>query len=466
MARSQRGASGVFVVIVLLLAMAAIGAVIMFQRGTDQVANVNETRTKLGLAATAVEQYTSTATRLPCPADPTLDTGDEVPPVAGKCGNNTGTIPWRTIGMRREDSLDAWGRKLSFRVYNPNAGGGSLVQLNGASMVNCYPDTAAGGGTDGTGLCKADHSTSSSDFLAGKGLSLTDFGTAHNDTAFVIISHGATGLGGYTVAGVQMAAPSGDEKSNTKATGPFFIDPFSGPDVGAGAPAFFDDLLVYRSIADLAAHANLTARNWPAPQTAAATLNSATIVAATGKAIPVSGDTGQSTIDLSSNGLGIGAKIEGFSGSNSNTNLSYDTTNGNPGIGVVGNGTNLLSSTGSEYVRIELSTTSRMLGVTFNDFGTRSISGITYTEQVQLVFKSGGSTVLTVTKPACKVDGGLSSFSIRAPGDFDSVEIHPLDATPPATPTQATQLAISSFAACLSGGVCTTPQMTTANTCP
>lgn len=464
MMRSQRGASGVFIVIVLLLALAAVGAVIMFQRGTDQVANLNETRRKLALAATAVEQYTSTATRLPCPADPTLDTGDEVPPAASKCGNNAGTIPWRTIGLRREDSLDAWGRKLSFRVYNPNAGAGSLVQANGASMVNCYPDTAAGGGTDATGLCKADHTTSSFDFAAGKGLNLTDYGTAHNDTAFVVISHGATGLGGYTVTGIQLPNPLGDELFNTRATGPFSIDPFSGPDVSPGSALFFDDLLVYRSVADLAAHANLAARNWPAVQTAAAAFNAVTLSLATRSLILFPGDTGQSTIDFS--GIGIGARILGFSGSNSNTDIAYDTTNGNAGVGVVGNGTNLISSTGSEYIRLELSTNARLLGVTFNDFGTRSIAGVTYTEQVQLIFKRGGSTVLTVTKPACNADGGLASFSIRAPGDFDSVEIHPLDATPAATPTQATQLAISSFAACEPGGVCATTQMTAANTCP
>jgi hypothetical protein len=463
MARSQRGASGVFVVIVLLLALAVIGAVIMFQRGTDQVANMNETRQKLALAATAVEQYASTATRLPCPADPTLDTGDEVPPAANKCGNNTGTIPWRTIGLRREDSLDAWGRKLSFRVYNPNAGGGSLVQVNGASMVNCYPDTAAGGGTDATGLCKVDHTTSSFDFLAGKGLNLTDYGTAHNDTAFVVISHGATGLGGYTVSGIQMSAPSGDELFNTRATGPFSIDPFSGPGIAAGAPSFFDDLLVYRSVADLAAHANLAARNWPAAPTAAASFNALTLSLAANTLILFPGDTGKSTIDF--NGLGIGARILGFSGSNTNTDISYDTSNGTPGIGVVGNGTNLLSSTGGEFIRFELSNDARLFGVTFNDFGTRVIGGVTYTEQVQFIFKNGGSTVLTVTKSACGADGGLASFSLRAPGDFDSVEVHPLDAIPPAAPTQATQLAITSFAACSPGGTCFTSQATTANTC-
>jgi len=464
MARSQRGASGVFVVIVLLLAMAAIGAVIMFQRGTDQVANVNETRAKLALAATAVEQYTSTALRLPCPADPTVDTGDEVPPAGGQCGNNTGTIPWRTIGLRRDDALDAWGRKLSFRVYNPNAGGGSLVQAKGASMVDCYPDTAAGGGADANGLCKTDHTTSSFDFVAGKGLSLTDYGTAHNDTAFVVISHGATGLGGYTVSGSQLPSPLGDEFSNTKATGPFSIDPFSGPNVAPGAPSFFDDLLVYRSIADLAAHANLGPRNWPAPVTATTAFNPLTLSLATRSLILAPGDTGQSTIDFS--GIGIGARILGFSGSNTNTDITYDTTNGNSGVGVAGNGTNLISSTGSEYIRLELSTSARLLGITFNDFGTRSVASVTYTEQVQFIFKRGGSTVLNVTKSACKADGALSSFSIRAPGDFDSVEIHPLDATPPATPTQATQLAITSFAACSPGGVCNTPQTTTANTCP
>src|SRR5262249_30994955 len=146
---------------------------------------------------------------------------------AGDCDTPAGTIPWRTIGLSRERALDAWGRKISYRVYRGTATGvGSLVQARGASMADC--DTIEATPTDvdpGTGLCKpvdpadtnpASRSTSPAQFLAGKGLKLQYFGrdlSPENDhVAYVLISHGATGQGGYTSAGIQLDNPTSTEE--------------------------------------------------------------------------------------------------------------------------------------------------------------------------------------------------------------------------------------------------------------
>ena len=136
MRRGERGAGGLFVVIVIMLAMVAMLAVGVLFRVKTNVDDATQTMASLKTAAAALEQFAGSSGRLPCPADPSKDDGLASPVGAARdCDFTQGTLPWATIGMRRDDAYDAWGWKISYRVYsNTN---GSLTQANGASMVNC-----------------------------------------------------------------------------------------------------------------------------------------------------------------------------------------------------------------------------------------------------------------------------------------------------------------------------------------
>ena len=256
----ERGATGTLVLIILILIIVGVLATSVLQRLTTGSDDSNQSVRVLAAGADALEQFAAVNARLPCPADPTLNTGVE-DPLGGStnCSFPEGTIPWNTVGMRYDDAFDGWGRKISYRVYAGNKG---LTQPGGVSMVNC--DTSAAGNADGAGLCLADHSTGTAKFFQGKGLTVNDdFGSNHSDVAYVLVSHGATGLGAYTVSGVRMDLPAGDEKKNTKDTGPFAIHAFSDPDVAATNGSHFDDLLFYRTLPDLVKRAGLSARDWP-----------------------------------------------------------------------------------------------------------------------------------------------------------------------------------------------------------
>ncbi len=320
MRKREAGAGGALIAVVLAFIALLIVAFVSLNRTSSGSAEREQTTAKLAIAATALESFASAAFRLPCPANPNpadpLADGVEMRklPDGLTCLFPEGTIPWNTIGMRREDSFDAWGRRISYRVFtgDPGAGfGGSVTQDGGASMANCDIYEASVGNTspvmaDGSGgLClpfpnNADPSartTRVGTFLALKRLKVTDFNVPYNDVAYVLISHGITGLGGYTASGRLDLPPNGDELDNTRATGPFVNRAFSDPDTGAtaAANAHFDDLILYRRIEDLAKRANLAARNWPDTILSAVVFDRATVKGALGGTNPGS-DTGRSTI--------------------------------------------------------------------------------------------------------------------------------------------------------------------------
>ena len=468
----QAGASALMVAVVLVLLVVAMLAALVVARFGDSSDDRNTTIASLQRAQTALDQYVAAGgatARLPCPADPTQDTGLEVVASTKTCSFDTGTLPWSTIGLRRDDAYDAWGRKLSYRVYTDNGNKGSLVQPGGPSLVNCYPDTTVGGGTDGNGLCNADHTTSTYDVLKKKsGLDVTDFGTAHtkanNDpAAYVVISHGPTGLGGYSASGVQVLTesylgPGGDEKNNTKDTGPFTLEAWSDPDTAASSNSHFDDLLVYRTVADLAQKAGLQARAWGI---ASQTFDAATV--ALGGGSTATGDTGVNTLTYaSSSGT---TTVQGFTGTTA-TDISYDTTNGNSGIGVYGSGgSTLLSHTLNQSLLIKLGATARQFAVTVNDFV--NFFGVA-PERMQLTFYKGNSStpVLQVQESACSTDAStLSTFSVNVNAEFDRVDLRPEAGTFGSFTFDST-LAVAAISACRSGVACTTAIATAGVTCP
>ena len=472
----EHGASGVLFLVILLLVITALLAGYVLQRMTSGTDANNDTQARLARASNALVQYAAANRRLPCPANPALASGAandgvESPPNGSQCDFADGTLPWNTLGLRSDDGYDAWGRRISYRVYTGNAG--SLTQAGGLSMVECDTvdvgaATAVGAGNVG-GLCVSSpdpyqRSTTPANFLNNKGLTIDDFGTNHTDAAFVLISHGATGLGGYTVSGDRLPMPAGTEKNNTKDTGPFTIKAFSDPDTGVSSGQHFDDLLAYKTLSDLVSAAGLGARDWPESVTTSTTFDNASVSAAAGHAVG-SGDVGTATLNFGA------ASVSAFTGgSTTPADIAFDTV-GTPstgGIGVFGAASNFMSSDAGEYIVITFADKGSSFALTLNDFGTYSSGGNTYTENVQLTFKNAGVLVGSpVVESGCRNDGRLASFSVTPSGAFDSVEIRPVDATASGGLTNISSFMVSEVKACAASvSSCTTGLANGGNTCP
>ena len=475
----QRGASTLLILLIMVLLLVAFFAAYTLSRVASGGDERNDTLQRLSAAAAALERYAAANMRLPCPADGAANTGlevlDDVDP-ATKCKfSDTGTVPWLTLGLSRDAGLDAWGRKISYRVYTGNAG--SLTQAGGTSMVECdlVDPAVPPAAKTATGLCvpNADpllRSTTAATFLNGKGLRLNDYGINRTDVAYVLISHGATGGGGWTVAGTMLPLPGGDELKNTQGDN-FVARAFSDPDDADKPNRHFDDLLAFATLPDLVKRTGLEARDWPDIATSSVTFDSSSVSAAAGQTI-TSGDVGAATLDFGS------ATVSGFSTGGAATNISLDPNSSGTatdGIGVVraadswlpGSLSNLMSNYGNEYIRIQFSQPGGQFAVTLNNFGTY-VAGETFTEQVQFKFYLANILVgSAITKGGCHADGGLASFTMTPAGPFDAVEIIPVAATGSAGGTSYTGLLVSEIKACTaSTATCKTGLATGANTCP
>ena len=470
----ERGATGLLILLILILVIVGLLATYALKRVTASADERDETTRRLALGADALEQFAARAHRLPCPADPALNTGVEVQATAATCSFPEGTIPWSTIGMKYDDAFDGWGRKISYRVYTGN--NGSLTQAEGVSMVECDTVEPTTGNATSTaaslgGLCVSNadpymRSTKPEKFLAGKGLSLDDVGTARNDVAYVLVSHGRTGLGAYTVSGARLDLPTGDERNNTRETGAFTIKAFSDPDTSATSGVHFDDLLAYRTIPELVKRIGLSARDWPDTVSSTVTFDNPTVAAAAGHAVST-GDVGVPTLDFGAARVSAYSTVSGTP--DTATNISFDDSYAaTGGIGVYGNFSNLISNFADEWVKIELDDAAAKFAVTLNDFGIYTYSGQTYTEQVQFTFFNGATQVgAAIVKPGCRADGGLASYSMTPAGVFNIVEIRPLWATAPSTDQFYTGLLVSQFATCTAtASSCKTSLSAPSNECP
>lgn len=420
-----------FVAIALLLVAAGALAILSLSRGTAQIERGSQASQRFTDLRDALAQFVAANGRLPCPANPAADTGDAVPDAAiVACTFPAGTVPWKTLGVRREDAIDPWGGKFAYRVYTGLAG--SLTQAGGASMVNCdtvepLPAGATPVVAGAGGLCRAAQDTREAQFLTGKGLAINHFGIAVADAGYVLVSHGPTGLGAFTTEGQQKAMPaSADELANLSAAGPFVAKAVSAAGVSPEAASHFDDLLAYAAVEDLVKRAGMGARDWPEPGGgfSSVLLNTATLQAALGQAAPpAAGDLGTASINFQN------AQVTGFD-SGGSQNIALVAAAGAEGIGV-GGGT--LSSSGGEGFRIAFGQKSGKLAFTLNDFGTGVVVifgfPFSYFERVDITFFDGVTSLGTVSKFGCNTDGGLASFSIDSvaafAAEFDSIEMRP-----------------------------------------
>ena len=438
----QRGVSMVFIAVVAVIVAAGVLAFLALTRTATGVDRSTETTARLSRISDALERFAGSTERLPCPANPALDTGDAEPnaPATACTHAANGTVPWRTLGLRRDDVLDAWGWKISYRVYSGPAG---LTQDKGASMVNCDTIEPTPAGVDASGRCRDTKNTTPAEYLAGKGLTINDFGTNVINAAFVLVSHGPTGLGARATSGAaNTPGPTSADEIANLASGPYVAKAAS-TGAGPASATHFDDVLAYRRLDDFIRRANLSARNWPEAGggTTDVTFNTATLTSAMGSTPPY-GNLGTSTLNVP------GATVTGINNGGTNE-LTFDNTGGTEGIGGAG-GTGgtaaAFSSQNGEGVRVTLYSAAQKLGLTLNHFGRHTGGpGPPGREQIELKFFNGAANVLTLVKEGCRPDGDIATFALDAAVPWDSVEIRAL---PPTGGTLPTEFFLTQFLAC------------------
>jgi hypothetical protein len=252
----------------------------------------------------ALVNFASANGRLPCPADGALPLGDVNFGLERRAANGTclvvagipimnrGVVPWTTLGLPGDAALDAWGRRVSYRVFE---GARGLTVTDGGSLVNCATTGTAAALVANNFQCAAvAPRTDPASVLAPatrRGLAVYDESQSTTtvwQVALVLISHGASGAGAWTTGGVQQALPpvaNAVERANglvlNAATVP--ITPNTCPLPPAVMPAqpichyrlnksdatvaltannHFDDQVVYVTFTDLFREAGRAARNW------------------------------------------------------------------------------------------------------------------------------------------------------------------------------------------------------------
>jgi prepilin-type N-terminal cleavage/methylation domain-containing protein len=229
----RRGFTLIEVVVVLLIFGVVIAMAAAITRGISAAQKRSLSATRIAGIEAALAQFVTQQKRLPCPADGTLassanNAGVEMR-AGGVCTGNqqNGVVPWRTLGLTETDATDAWDRRLTYRV------GPSLAQDSGMDMSACdpagsEPPTAPAAGRTCTAGCTSTTPaacTPPSAFLPGKGLQVRNVAgtvlmdpnaTPHTGAAYVVVSAGESGGGGYLSSGTLASSTVGDGTEEMK----------------------------------------------------------------------------------------------------------------------------------------------------------------------------------------------------------------------------------------------------------
>lgn len=264
----------VMLIIAVLIAMAAA-----LTRGVAAAQKRSLTGARMAGVDTALTLFVQQQRRLPCPADGTKASaanGAGLEAVtAGACSANqqNGVVPWRTLGITEVDATDGWDRRLTYRVTP------TLAQANAMDMSGCDPAapdtgaalTACAAGCVSTNLAACTHPKM---FMRNRGLEVRDLAGAvimnpaadpHTGAAYVLISPGETGGGGYLSSGVLgSSSADGNEELKNYASLPhtpgvtYYVDNAL---VDAPGPGHFDDVVSRPAILTVLSKAGLGPRS-------------------------------------------------------------------------------------------------------------------------------------------------------------------------------------------------------------
>ncbi len=276
--RKTRGFTLIEILVVLIIFSMVLAMAAVVTRGVSASQKRSLTTTRLAGVDAAIVQFVAVQKRMPCPADGTkvstdANAGVEVAPdlVVNGCNAQTsGVVPWRSLGLAEQDATDGWDRRMTYRTW---AKGGVANAMN---MSYCDPaGTEVPGGnvvcnvactSAALGSC-----TPPGAFIATKGLLVQNVaGTVVMNpsaatltgAAYVVISHGESGGGGYLNTGVLSSSITTDGTEEQKnyanlALQPYYVDD-SYNDTAAG---HFDDVISRPSLLGLINKAGLGPRS-------------------------------------------------------------------------------------------------------------------------------------------------------------------------------------------------------------
>jgi prepilin-type N-terminal cleavage/methylation domain-containing protein len=234
--RFRRDASG-FTMIELAIVLAVIG--LLMGSGLLAIAPILEnakrkaTNERLSRIEDALVLFAIRNSRLPCAADGSLAStnanyGLAQPTTAtATCTITTGTavIPWRTLGLEENLSVDGWNNRFSYQVTN---GGTTLTNTN--TMLRS-------GSTYPTGALQVNN-------IAG-----SEVTKSTDRAAYVLISHGKHAIGAYrggpspTLLSGPGTASAGETANNDGAS------PFVQDNIVETSATVFDDIVRWRTAA-------------------------------------------------------------------------------------------------------------------------------------------------------------------------------------------------------------------------
>jgi prepilin-type N-terminal cleavage/methylation domain-containing protein len=301
--KANAGFTLVELAMVMFIFALLLGIVLPMTSAAIDVQKRNITEKKLKVVETALTNFVAVHKRLPCPADGTGATGMELrapatasytvdcaaPAAVANTNQQTGVVPWATLGITMDSASDGWDRVLTYRV------GFGLTRDNAMDMSACDPagtgqtwsvTNSATGSIDenstnivnepiNTDICNSQLACSGTGtactmpkrFLKNKGFRIVDGANAVladpvnlTGAAYVVISHGENGLGAYTRAQVLMTTAVGNvsgplEGANQNGTlavssastniSPAFRDAVIS---SASGTSYFDDMVLRPSV--------------------------------------------------------------------------------------------------------------------------------------------------------------------------------------------------------------------------
>ena len=198
----QAGFTLIEMAMVLMIVALLLGGLLPTISSQIEQRNVTETRKQLDEIQQALLGYAVINGKLPCPAQPSIATGNANAGVAN-CALTTGVLPWATLGVTE---TDAWGRRFTYTASSTFSASTFSLSSTGTLTVK----SAATGGSN-----------------------------IANSIPAVFLSHGKNGSGAYLPSGTQIPASSDPDELDNSNGGTVFVSHIPTPT--------FDDLVVWLS---------------------------------------------------------------------------------------------------------------------------------------------------------------------------------------------------------------------------